>query len=441
MYTTIKTLFDKGYNKTQIAQMLEIDRGTVRNVLKKIEKGEEIKRKEVGSILDPYKEIIQIKANQELSAMRIFQDLSQEHGYTGSYDTVKKYVKKHKESSRKVYMVNTCLPGEEAQVDFGYIGKIPDPSGAIKKTWIFCMILSYCRLMYCEIVFNQEVKTFIKCHENGFRYFEGVPKTIKIDNLKAAILEANFYEPVYQREYEEYEKALNNWLENICNSRIHGTTKKIPKEVFEKEEKQSLNSIKFKGYDFGIWTTRKVNVNCHISYECNFYSVPYKHIGEEVTLKISDNLIKIYSKYELVATHLKIEGKGQFSTNNAHYPQYKIKTKTELQYEYRQKMLEIGPYALEFFDRIFEKHNNHWGKPIYGILKLKDKFGSGVIEKACQRALTFGSLKYQTIRNICEKGLYKVPADTGVSLITKAENEIDRPLSEYDKLFNLKEVK
>lgn len=70
--------------------------------------------------------------------------------------------------------------------------------------------------------------------------------------------------------------------------------------------------MKLKGYDLGVWTTRKVNVNCHISYDSNFYSVPYKHIGENVTLKVSDKLIKIYSYYELIATHLKIEGKGQF---------------------------------------------------------------------------------------------------------------------------------
>lgn len=486
MYTTIKTLFDKGYNKTQIAQMLEIDRGTVRNVLKRIENGEEIKRKSVESILDPYKEIVHIKAEQELSAKRIFQDISQEHGYMGSYDTVKKYIRKYKKSNRKVYMVNACLPGEEVQVDFGYIGKIPDPMGLLKKAWVFCMVLCYSRLMYCEIVFNQEVKTFIKCHEKAFRYFGAVPKTVKIDNLKAAILEANFYEPVYQREYEafskyygftsipcrvrtptdkakiesgvkyvknnffkgrrlesyeEYEKALNNWLENICNSRVHGTTKKIPMEVFEMEEKQSLRPIKLKGYDFGIWTTRKVNVNCHISYDSNFYSVPYKHIGENVTLKVSDKLIKIYSKYELVATHLKIEGKGQFSTSNVHYPEYKVKTKTQLQYEYRQKMLEIGPNALEFFRKVLERNQNHWGKPIYGVLKLKDKFGCEIIEKACKRALTFGSIKYQTIKNICEKGLYEQDVDTGISLTSNTESDIYRPLCEYEALFKLKEVK
>lgn len=63
LYTTIKTLFDKGYNKSQIARMLEIDRGTVREILKRIENEEEIKRKKVPTIIDPFKEIIDTKVN------------------------------------------------------------------------------------------------------------------------------------------------------------------------------------------------------------------------------------------------------------------------------------------------------------------------------------------------------------------------------------------
>lgn len=487
MYTTIKTLFDKGYNKSQIARMLEIDRGTVREILKRIENGEEIKRKPVPTIIDPYKEIIDTKINQELSATRIYQDLSSEYGYTGSYDTIKRYVREYKKSNAKVYMVNNTLPSEEAQVDFGYIGKIHDPSGNLKKAWVFCMVLCYSRLMYCETVFDQEVKTFIRCHEHAFKYFGGVPKTVKIDNLKAAILEANFYEPVYQKQYEEFAKyynflsipcrvktptdkakvesgvkyvknnffkgrnfkdyeeyktKLDLWLEDICNSRIHGTTKKIPKEVFETEEKSKLNPLPNKDYDFSTWVTRKVNTNCHISFDSNFYSVPYSFINQEVTVQISDKVIRIYGNNELLATHLKLNSKGEFSTNPSHYPKYKVQTKTELQFSYRNKMQEIGPYALKFFDLILEKQQNYWGKPIYGVLKLKEKYGSQVIEKACMRAVTFNSIKYQTVKNICEKGLYDLPIDISQSLIsTSSPEDSTRPLSEYQKLLCLKEVK
>ena len=489
MYTTIKTLFDKGYNKTQISNMLSIDRGTVREILKRIDNGQEIERKSVPSILDSFKEIIDVKIEQELSARRIYQDLKDDYGYKGSYDTVKHYVAAYKKKNEKVYMVNHTLPAEEAQVDFGYVGKVPDVTGVMKKAWVFCMILSYSRMLYCEIVFNQEVKTFIRCHENAFKYFGGVPKTIKIDNLKAAILQANFYEPVYQREYEgfskyynftsipcrvrtptdkakiesgvkyvktnffkgrnlktltEYEKALNYWIEDICNRRIHGTTKKIPREVFDAEEANKLNPLIFKDYDLSIWTVRKVNSNCHISYEANFYSVPYKYINREVTLQIFDKVIKIYSDYELIATHLKVEGKGKFATNNAHYPDYKVQTKTEFQYKYRQKMQEIGPFSLEFFDKIFNEQPNYWGKPIYGILKLKDKYGAKATERAIKRALLFNSLKYQTVKNILEKGLYDLPTDKDSSIITKASKDLlahHRPLSAYERLFKLKEVR
>lgn len=487
MYTTIKTLFDKGYSKSQIAKMLDIDRGTVREILKRIENGEEIKRKPVPTIIDKYKEIINTKINQELSAKRIYQDLISDYDYDGSYETIKLYVREIKASNIKTFMVNSTLPAEEAQVDFGYIGKIPDENGVIRKAWVFCMILSYSRYMFCQIVFNQEVKTFIRCHEHAFRYFSGVPKTVKIDNLKAAILEANFYEPIYQKEYEqfsryynfssipcrvrtptdkakiesgvkyvknnffkgrkhktydEYEKALNIWLYDICNIRIHGTTKKIPKDIFEAEEKIKLNPLPVNEYDLSIWVVRKVATNCHINYECNFYSTPYTFINKEVTLQICDKVLRIYGDNELLATHLKLKGKGQYSTNASHYPEYKTKTKTEYQATYRNKMESIGPYALEFFDKLFAKTPEYWGKPIYGVLQLKNKYGVEVIDAACKRAIAFDSLKYHTIKTICEKGLYNLPIEESTSMLTtELPNEIVRPLSEYQELLKLKEVK
>ena len=90
------------------------------------------------------------------------------------------------------------MPGEEAQVDFGYLGMSPDDTGKRKKTWVFNMRLSYSRLDYFEKVYDQKVETFIAAHIHAFEFFGGIPEYVKIDNLKAAILEANFYEPIYQ---------------------------------------------------------------------------------------------------------------------------------------------------------------------------------------------------------------------------------------------------
>lgn len=99
----------------------------------------------------------------------------------------------------KIFLRIHSEPGEEAQVDFGYVGYTLDNKGNRRKTWIFNMRLSYSRLDFYKKVYDQKVETFISCHIAAFHYFGGIPRSVKIDNLKAAILEANFYEPVYQR--------------------------------------------------------------------------------------------------------------------------------------------------------------------------------------------------------------------------------------------------
>ncbi|MDI6641099.1 MAG: DDE-type integrase/transposase/recombinase [Elusimicrobiota bacterium] len=98
-------------------------------------------------------------------------------------------------------MHNITNPAEEAQVDFGYAGLVADIDSKIKNSWVFCMELTYSNKSYYETVFRQDVRTFLSCHINAFRYFGGVPKTVKIDNIKSAILKASFYEPEYQKEY------------------------------------------------------------------------------------------------------------------------------------------------------------------------------------------------------------------------------------------------
>ncbi len=91
MHTTIQTLSKKGYNKTQIAKILEIDRKTVRRVLNELNEKGIVERKETCSILDPYKEYIQIQVTKDLKSNKnIYQDLVREFGFQGSYDTVKK---------------------------------------------------------------------------------------------------------------------------------------------------------------------------------------------------------------------------------------------------------------------------------------------------------------------------------------------------------------
>jgi len=268
MFPTIKPLWEKQKNKSMIAELTGHDWKTVSKVVKLIESGCNYpEKKPHPRILDPYKErMVEWFEKEGLNGLKTFERLRSE-GVKIGYTTVKTYLADIKKRDEIFVRIHT-LPGEEAQVDFGYAGLTLDNNGKKRKTWVFNMRLSYSRLDYYEKVYDQRVETFIHCHINAFVYFGGIPDTVRIDNLKAAILEANFYEPIYQRLYSSFadhygfkiipcriyrpndkgkvesgikyvkcnfflgrkflssddlDAQLRYWLNNICNQRIHGT--------------------------------------------------------------------------------------------------------------------------------------------------------------------------------------------------------------------------
>jgi len=98
-------------------------------------------------------------------------------------------------------------PGEIAQVDFGYVGKLYDPAqGVLRKAWVFVMVLTYSRHLFARVVFDQRVTTWMALHVEAFERFGGVVTTVVPDNLKAAVVRAAFgftEQPALNRSYRE----------------------------------------------------------------------------------------------------------------------------------------------------------------------------------------------------------------------------------------------
>ena len=167
---TIESLLKVGHSISKIARDLGVDRKTVRKYKKRIEEGNlkpiEIEKK---SLLDEYKEDIGKLIEKDFSLVLIHEKL-EKRGVKTSYSNVKAYAQKHF-SQKEAFAPMLAAPGEEAQVDFGYVGIFDN-----KKTWVFCMTLSFSRYSFCKLVRDQSVETFIKCHREGFEYFGGAPK-------------------------------------------------------------------------------------------------------------------------------------------------------------------------------------------------------------------------------------------------------------------------
>ena len=138
-----------------------------------------------------------------LSAQRIYQDLVCDHGFTGSYQAVKRFVRHLRETQPIPFVRMEVEPGAEAQVDFGQ-GAWVVVDGKRKRPHFFRVVLSHSRKGYSEVVWRQTTECFIRCLENSFRYFGGVPRTLVIDNLRAAVTRADWYDPRSTRRWKSF---------------------------------------------------------------------------------------------------------------------------------------------------------------------------------------------------------------------------------------------
>ncbi|HEY3861536.1 MAG TPA: IS21 family transposase [Verrucomicrobiae bacterium] len=122
-----------------------------------------------------------------LSAQRTYQDLVRDHGFVGSYQAVKRFVRQLRQTQPVPFVRMEAEPGAEAQMDFG------------QGAWV-----SHSRKGYSEAVWRQTTENFIRCLENSFRYFGGVPRTLITDNLRAAVTRADWFDPELNPKTEEF---------------------------------------------------------------------------------------------------------------------------------------------------------------------------------------------------------------------------------------------
>lgn len=132
---------------------------------------------------------------QGLSAQRVFQDLVAEHGFRAKYSSVRRYVTRLADRTPLPFRRMEVAPGEESQIDFGKGAPLIDADGRRHRTHVLRIVLSHSRRAYSEAVVRQTTDNFIRCLENAFVHFGGAPRTLVPDNLKAAVLRADWYDP------------------------------------------------------------------------------------------------------------------------------------------------------------------------------------------------------------------------------------------------------
>jgi transposase len=195
--------FKLGQGIREVARELSIDRKTVRAYRKLAEREgwlgqaelptpEQIDQAVAGrtsqcifgpaSSVESYREKIAKHHAAGVEAQAIWGILKEEDHFTGSYDAVKRFVRRLRKAAPEGFVRVETGIGEEAQVDFGWAGKIYDPTqGRLRKAWVFVMTLSWSRHQYAEIVFDQKVETWIALHIRAFEFFGGISHRVRPD--------------------------------------------------------------------------------------------------------------------------------------------------------------------------------------------------------------------------------------------------------------------
>ena len=212
---SIIALADRSWSQRRIARELQLDRETVAKYLRAVAKpatnpaigsdpvasSKPASNPAIGSrcgpasLCAPLAPVIEAAVLSGLSIQRIYQDLVRDHGFLGAYGSVKRCVRRLVQVQELPFRRMECEPGEEMQVDFGQGAWIAEEGRRRRRPHLFRAVLSHSRKAYSEVVWRQDTETFIRCLENAFRHFLGVTATLVPDNLKAAVLQADWFDP------------------------------------------------------------------------------------------------------------------------------------------------------------------------------------------------------------------------------------------------------
>lgn len=382
----------------------------------------------------------------------------QEPTFKGSYWAVKRLYQRLQRAKgvqeRDVAIRVETKPGEIAQVDFGYAGKLLCPqTHVLRRAWVFVMVLAHSRHLYAEVVFDQKTETWNALHQRAFVALGGVPETVVPDNLKAAVIRGAFGidgDTALNRSYRELaryygfkvdptppyapkkkgkvesavkyvkrnalagregedvttvNKELEQWIEEIAGQREHGTTGRKPLEVFHQEEMDALRPMPRVPYEPRIWKRAKVHQDTHISFEENLYSVPWRWVGKEVWVEATTSTVAIFAEDTRIAAHPR-NGAGKWRTNEFHLPEHRRELRHRSRSHWEERAARIGTQTANLVREVFDSDDVlSQLRKVQAIVTHLEKFPVSRAEAACRRASFYGSYSYQGVKSILAKAL------------------------------------
>lgn len=451
-FCQIRALGAQGLNANQIAGQLGLSQPTVARWL---QTAKWVPRRPgpSSSILDPYKDHIRRWLGRHpYTAVQIGRMLREQCGYRGGHTILKDFIRSIRPPKVGAFLVLHFEPAEAAQIDWGQCGLIPvGPDGRDKRRlYFFVMVLCHSRLLYVEFTPGAAMEHFLSCHQNALQYFGGTPRRVIHDNLKTAVIDhrrgqgprfharyldfaAHYgFEPVACNPRAGHEKgrvergvgyvkinflagagfthfgqfnpAARHWMEQTANLRVHGTTRQVPRIHFE-EERSLLRPLPPAPYDASVIKITRANSCCRVQFDSNRYSVPFRHAGRRVEIKVAADRLVFYgasAPAELIATHPRCYGRHRDIEDPEHVAALLGQRRKAREQRLLVEFLALGPQAEEFYKHLEQRRLNPRSHAIQ-ILALRGQYGAEAVARALADACELHAFSADYIANILEQ--------------------------------------
>ena len=346
--------------------------------------------------------------------------------------------------------VDDSEPGQEAQVDFGKMGLVPDPTrGTLRQLWCLVVTLTFSRLQFAWPSFEQTTQAVCEGLDAAWAFFGGMPVRVVIDNAKAMITLADATAPRVNDAFGDYAQARGlfidtarvrrpkdkprvenqvpfvreSWFDGehfadlddarrsavewcrLVAERVHGTTQHVVREHYERMEKAAMLPAPTSRFDVPLWTDAKVHPDHHLQVQKALYSVPTRYIGRVVRVRADQLIVRVYLGGELIKVHPR-QAPGGRATDPNDYPPgkdvYATRSFTAIIERAHEQGLHVGQYAERLFDRALPWMTMRQG---YQLLRLCDTYGAVKVDAVCERSLSFDVIDVPRIGRMLKQAL------------------------------------
>ena len=428
MEEQIRILYQKGYTLRAIARVLKKSRPTIRRILF----GGVESSKDVPLQCDW--ELIRKEHSKGVTLKQLHAEYAADVSYLRFWREFRKLKPVAPEPTIRLHH----KPAEKTQIDFtDGISIVDRETGVVRKTELFLGVLPFSSYTFGEFVWDQKLPTFISVQERMWAFFGGVTPYVVPDNLKSGVTRAHLYDPdanptycdfanhmgfavlparpytprdkaacesgagVAQRQFyqevrsrtfyslEELNHCFRDYLDRLNRAvmKDHGISRL---ERFE-AERSLLKSLPPGRFEVSEWQQAKVHPDCHIQIGRNFYSVPFRFVGQTVRVRRTSKMIEVFTvDGDGVAAHAKIEGVGKFSTLDAHYPEAQVSLARFECHHAKAEAEKIGPECLALVNELLSgKYPLKYLRRTQGILRLSRSSSKEAMAYAAKQSLTF----------------------------------------------------